>query len=115
MVGIVEERRTQRREREAARGSTAAAARESAAEMGLWIADYFEDAGYEGWDSNPQIFKAMLLNAFPPIGAQLKGRRSTPMRRRQCSSRACCSSFSRSPTRTSTCATSSLGCSAGSA
>jgi len=39
------------------------------AEMGSWIADYFDDAGYEGWDSQTTIFKAMLMNAFPPIDA----------------------------------------------
>ena len=39
------------------------------AEMGAWIADYFDDAGYEFWITNPGLFKAMLINAFPPMCA----------------------------------------------
>lgn len=38
-------------------------------EMGTWIADYFDDAGYENWETQTTIYKAMLLNAFPPIDA----------------------------------------------
>ena len=29
--------------------------------------DYFNDAGYDGWRDYPAIFKAMIVNAFPPI------------------------------------------------
>lgn len=36
-------------------------------EMGAWIADYFDDAGYDQWETQGQMYKAMLLNAFPPI------------------------------------------------
>lgn len=38
-------------------------------EMGQWFADYLDDAGYDGWETNPMMYKAMLLNAFPPIDA----------------------------------------------
>jgi len=37
------------------------------AEMGAWIADYFDDAGYGDWRTYPQVFKAMLMSAFSPI------------------------------------------------
>lgn len=37
------------------------------AEMGSWLADYLDDAGYENWSSYPCIYKAMFINAFPPI------------------------------------------------
>jgi len=36
-------------------------------EMGAWIADYFDDAGYAGWEVQSNIYKAMILAAFPPI------------------------------------------------
>merc|ERR1711988_1013890 len=36
-------------------------------EMGAWIADYFDDAGYQGWEMQCTMYKSMLLNAFPPI------------------------------------------------
>lgn len=36
-------------------------------EMGQWIADYFMDAGYIHWYMFPQMYKTMLINAFPPI------------------------------------------------
>merc|ERR1712113_112542 len=36
-------------------------------EMGAWIADYFDDAGYVNWENQTQMYKAMLLTAFPPI------------------------------------------------
>jgi len=36
-------------------------------EMGSWIADYFDDAGYVDWDQNSQFYKAMVMTAFPPI------------------------------------------------
>jgi hypothetical protein len=32
-----------------------------------WIADYLDDAGYSNWATYPSIYKAMILNAFPPI------------------------------------------------
>lgn len=35
--------------------------------MGEWMGKYFDDAGYLGWHAFPQMFKAMLMNAFPPI------------------------------------------------
>ena len=37
--------------------------------MGKWFADYLDDAGYESWVMMPQLYKAMLMNAFPPIDA----------------------------------------------
>ena len=37
------------------------------AEMGAWIADYFDDAGYQDWEKMAPIYKAMLMNAFPPV------------------------------------------------
>jgi hypothetical protein len=36
-------------------------------EMGMWIANYFDDAGYINWDTQSPIFKAMIMTAFPPI------------------------------------------------
>lgn len=36
-------------------------------EMGRWIADYLDDAGYDNWEVAPYVFKAMIMNAFPPI------------------------------------------------
>mmetsp|Transcript_90868 Transcript_90868/g.266048 ORF Transcript_90868/g.266048 Transcript_90868/m.266048 type:complete len:678 (-) Transcript_90868:316-2349(-) len=39
------------------------------AEMGAWIADYLDDAGYVGWETQCQMFKSMMLSAFPPIDA----------------------------------------------
>ena len=39
------------------------------AEMGRWLADYLDDAGYDMWDAVPYLFKAMMINAFPPIDA----------------------------------------------
>merc|ERR1712048_179327 len=36
-------------------------------EMGEWIADYFDDAGYDNWEAQSLFFKAMIMNAFPPI------------------------------------------------
>jgi hypothetical protein len=39
------------------------------AEMGAWIADYFDDAGYQDWEKMAPIYKSMLMNAFPPVDA----------------------------------------------
>merc|ERR1711871_986430 len=36
-------------------------------EMGRWMADYLDDAGYDNWSSYPCIYKAMFISAFPPI------------------------------------------------
>lgn len=38
-------------------------------EMGAWIADYFDDAGYTDWEIQSQTYKAMIMTAFPPINA----------------------------------------------
>ena len=38
-------------------------------EMGRWLGEYFDDAGYEGWIYFPELFKAMVMSAFPPIEA----------------------------------------------
>ena len=38
-------------------------------EMGQWIADYFDDAGYDVWVDAGYLFKSMLMNAFPPLDA----------------------------------------------
>jgi len=32
-----------------------------------WLCDYIEDAGYQ-WTSAPAFYKAVVMNAFPPIG-----------------------------------------------
>jgi len=37
------------------------------AEMGAWIADYFDDAGYQNWEQQSRVYKSMLMTAFPPI------------------------------------------------
>lgn len=36
-------------------------------EMGAWIADYLDDAGYANWESQCQLYKSMFMSAFPPI------------------------------------------------
>merc|ERR1719379_2716232 len=36
-------------------------------EMGTWIANYFDDAGYVNWETQTTMYKSMLMNAFPPI------------------------------------------------
>jgi hypothetical protein len=36
-------------------------------DMGKWIAAYFNDAGYMNWFQFPQMYKIMVMNAFPPI------------------------------------------------
>merc|ERR1711988_1941308 len=36
-------------------------------EMGAWIADYFDDAGYINWEKQAPIYKSMLISAFPPV------------------------------------------------
>ena len=36
-------------------------------EMGSWLADYFDDAGYVNWEGQAPIYKAMIMAAFPPI------------------------------------------------
>ena len=36
-------------------------------EMGSWLADYFDDAGYVNWEVRAPIYKAMIMAAFPPI------------------------------------------------
>ena len=38
------------------------------AEMGQWIAEYLDDAGYQHWDTQSAFMKAIFINAFPPIG-----------------------------------------------
>ncbi|CAE7290263.1 unnamed protein product, partial [Symbiodinium microadriaticum] len=38
-------------------------------EMGAWLADYLDDAGYIGWEMHASIYKAMIMTAFPPIDA----------------------------------------------
>merc|ERR1719263_497606 len=37
------------------------------AEMGRWMADYLDDAGYDNWATYPTIYKAMFMNSFPAI------------------------------------------------
>ena len=39
------------------------------AAMGAWIADYLDDAGYDTWEIGPYMYKAMIMNAFPPVDA----------------------------------------------
>ncbi|CAJ1377894.1 unnamed protein product [Effrenium voratum] len=36
-------------------------------EMGAWMADYFDDAGYIDWETQATFYKAMIMTAFPPI------------------------------------------------
>ena len=40
---------------------------EAKLEMGSWIADYFDDAGYRDWEKFSMLYKAMIMSAFPPI------------------------------------------------
>lgn len=35
--------------------------------MGRWLGQYWDDAGYEAWAFYPELFKAMVMTAFPPI------------------------------------------------
>jgi len=37
------------------------------AAMGAWIADYFDDAGYQDWEKMCPLYKSMIMSAFPPI------------------------------------------------
>ena len=37
------------------------------ADFGNWIADYLDDAGYTSWMMYPDIYKLMIMNAFPPM------------------------------------------------
>jgi len=39
----------------------------ASAEMGAWLADYLDDAGYANWETQCVMFKVMMMNAFPPI------------------------------------------------
>lgn len=48
-------------------GENKAKREESRAEMGRWFADYLDDAGYDTWEAVPYLYKAMIMNAFPPI------------------------------------------------
>lgn len=36
-------------------------------EMGAWLADYFDDAGYVNWEVQSTIYKSMVMSAFPPV------------------------------------------------
>jgi len=38
-------------------------------EMGAWVADYFDDAGYIQWERNCKLYKACFIAAFPPVGS----------------------------------------------
>ena len=44
------------------------------AKMGAWLADYLDDAGYEQWMRNPEVFKAIFVSTFPP-NAPLDGQK----------------------------------------
>jgi hypothetical protein len=37
------------------------------AEFGQWMADYLDDAGYSSWIQYPDMYKALIMNAFPPL------------------------------------------------
>lgn len=47
---------------------------EAKEQMGSWIADYMDDAGYENWETQSTFYKAMFMNSFPPID-KLDGRK----------------------------------------
>ena len=36
-------------------------------EFGNWMADYMDDAGYSSWIQYPDMYKALVMNAFPPL------------------------------------------------
>lgn len=40
---------------------------EAKVEMGKWMSDYLEDAGYLDWDTQAGMFKTMFINSFPPL------------------------------------------------
>ena len=64
------------RARLAADRSHAARHEEAMAAMGRWLGAYFDDAGYQGWMFYPELFKAMVLTAFPPIDTVSPERKS---------------------------------------
>jgi hypothetical protein len=37
--------------------------------MGDWIGGYLDDAGYDDWMEHPDLYKMMIMDAFPPIDA----------------------------------------------
>merc|ERR1711871_155289 len=37
------------------------------AEFGAWISSYLDDAGYSTWMMYPDIYKMMIMTAFPPL------------------------------------------------
>jgi hypothetical protein len=37
------------------------------AEFGQWMADYLDDAGYSSWIQYSDMYKALIMNAFPPL------------------------------------------------
>jgi len=40
---------------------------EAASEMARWLVQYWEDAGWCEWSVTPSLFKARLMEAFPPL------------------------------------------------
>jgi len=36
-------------------------------DFGTWIADYLDDAGYASWMMFPDMYKVMVMTAFPPL------------------------------------------------
>lgn len=43
------------------------------AAMGAWIADYLDDAGWDNWDVTPYMYKALIMNALPPLDHNHQG------------------------------------------
>lgn len=45
---------------------------DEAKELGMWMATYFYSAGH-GWNNFPNMYKVMIMNAFPPMPRIDKG------------------------------------------
>merc|ERR1711988_2015686 len=37
------------------------------ADFGSWMAEYLNDAGYSSWIVFPDVYKLMVMTAFPPL------------------------------------------------
>ena len=63
ILELNKERRLREEEEPADKERIATARRE----MGEWVCDYLDDAGYDTWRDLPYFFKAVMTIAFPPL------------------------------------------------
>ena len=45
-------------------------------EMGLWLSEYLDDAGYSNWSTYPSMYKARQAPYFPSLRTRILGRRT---------------------------------------